>query len=325
MLPELEPMLARLKLRHFRLLTAIADHGSLLKAADAVAISQPGATKALQEIEHAIGHPLFARTNRGLRPNELGHCVVRYARLVQQDMAHLREEMLGILEGHGGRLAVGTIMGAVPLLTHHLTRLMERNPGIRVELVEDTSANLLALLDDGRLDLAICRTSVSARPEKYVDRRIWEEELAVVANVGHPLAAGPASLRDLAGSTWIVYAANMPMRRYLEQEFQAQELRFPTSLVETTSAFATLALLQRNPDFVALLSTEVANVLSRTQTTTILPVRLPARSEPYYLVKSEGRTLSPIASRFWTEVLDRPGDHVPGDMDGCASGDAPGP
>lgn len=307
---DLEPMLARLKLRHFRLLTAINDHGSLLKAAEAVAISQPGATKALQEIEHAVGHPLFIRTNRGLKPNELGHCVIRYARLVHQDMVHLREEMVGILDGHGGRLAVGTIMGAVPLLTHHLTRLMERNRTVRIELVEDTSANLLELLDEGRLDLAICRTSVSARPEKYEDRRIWEEQLAVVANVAHPLAAGPADLRDLAESTWIVYAANMPMRRYLEQEFQARELRFPTSLVETTSAFATLALLQRNPDFVALLSTEVANVLSRTQTTTILPVRLPARSEPYYLVRSLGRTLSPLAERFWGDVVENPGDHL---------------
>ncbi|GGK46057.1 LysR family transcriptional regulator [Salinarimonas ramus] len=310
MLPDIEPMLARLKLRHFRLLTAIDDNGSLLRAAEAVGISQPGATKALQEIEDAIGHPLFVRTNRGLRANELGHCVVRYARLIQQDVSHLREEMLGILDGHGGRLAVGTIMGAVPLLTHHLTRLMDRNRAIRVELVEDTSASLLGLLDAGRLEIAICRTSVSARPEKYVDARIWEEELAVVANVRHPLASSSATLRDLAESTWIVYAANMPMRLYLEQEFKAQELRFPTSLVETTSAFATLALLQRNPDFVALLSTEVANVLSRTQTTTILPVRLPARSEPYYLVRSRSRALSPIAARFWTDVVANPGEHI---------------
>lgn len=58
--------------------------------------------------------------------------------------------------------------------------------------------------------------------------------------------------------------ANMPMRRYLEQEFQTHRLRFPTELVETTSAFATLSPLQRNPAFVALLSTEVAQVFSRT-------------------------------------------------------------
>jgi DNA-binding transcriptional LysR family regulator len=305
MLADLEPMLVRLKLRHFWLLSYIGEQGSLLKAAEQVAISQPGATKALQEIEQAIGQPLFLRTNRGLQPNELGNCVIRYARLILQDMAHLRLEMEGILNGHGGRLAVGTIMGAVPLLTRHLTGLIARNPTIRIELVEDTSAHLLSLLDDGRLELAICRTSVSARPEQYIERKIWEEKLAVVANARHPLAKGPAALRDLENSTWIVYAANMPMRRYLEREFESRGLRFPTGLVETTSAFATLSLLQSNPTFVALLSTEVANVLSGSQATTILPIALPARSEPYFLVKSAARTLSPIASWFWQDVIDR--------------------
>lgn len=303
MLPNLESIVARLKLRHFRLLIAIDDHGALLKAANAVGISQPGATKALQEIEKAIGSALYVRTNRGLCPNELGHCVTRYARLIHQDLTHLREEMAGILDGHGGRLAVGAIMGAVPLLTDHLTQLLERQPAIRVELVEDTSAHLLDLLDNGRLEIAICRTSVSSRPEAYEDRRIWNEQLVVVANTGHPLVSGPARLSDLADSTWIVYAANMPMRRYLEQEFQNQGLRFPGSLIETTSAFSTLALLQRNLGFVALLSTEVANVLSRTGTTTMLPIGLPARSEPYYLVRRRDRTRSPIAERFWQDML----------------------
>jgi DNA-binding transcriptional LysR family regulator len=60
----------------------------------------------------------------------------------------------------------------------------------------------------------------------------------VVANIGHPLVSGPVPLNDLADSTWIVYAANMPMRRYLEQEFQNQDPRFPGSLIETTSCSA---------------------------------------------------------------------------------------
>nr|WP_281354023.1 LysR substrate-binding domain-containing protein [Mesorhizobium zhangyense] len=67
----------------------------------------------------------------------------------------------GTLDGHGGRLAVGTVMGAVPLLNDHLPQLLERQPTIRVELVKDTSAHLLNLLDSGRLEIAICRTSVS--------------------------------------------------------------------------------------------------------------------------------------------------------------------
>src|SRR3546814_8950325 len=73
MLPSLNSMVSRLRLKHFRLLVALDDCGSLLKAAEYVALSQPGATKALQEIESALGAELFIRNNRGLEPRSEEH------------------------------------------------------------------------------------------------------------------------------------------------------------------------------------------------------------------------------------------------------------
>ncbi len=114
MLPPLTTIISRLRLKQLRLLIALDEFGSLHKAAESVAITQPGATKALHEIESTLGSTLFERTTKGLTPNDLGRCVIRYARLIHTDVAHLREEMLGIMQGHGGRLSVGVIMGAVP-------------------------------------------------------------------------------------------------------------------------------------------------------------------------------------------------------------------
>jgi DNA-binding transcriptional LysR family regulator len=216
MIPPLASILSRLHFKQLRLLVALADCGSLLRAAEQVGLTQPGASKSLREIESALGTELFVRTNRGLEPNDVGHCVIRYARLIQTDVAHLREEMAGILQGHGGRLSIGTIMGAVPLVTDALSRLLERKPALSVEIVEDTSARLLNLLDEGRLDLAVCRTSISQRPHLYESIDIHQEQLAVVANARHPLAVRKKlELSDLAAFRWVVYSANMPMRLLL--------------------------------------------------------------------------------------------------------------
>jgi DNA-binding transcriptional LysR family regulator len=302
MLPSLTSIVSRLHLKQLRLLVALDDHGSLLKAAEQVALTQPGASKALHEIESTLGATLFVRTNRGLEPNEVGHCVIRYARLIQTDLAHLREEMIGILQGHGGRLAVGVIMGAVPLMTEALSRLLEKRPALSVEIVEDTSARLLHLLDQGRLDLAICRTSISQRPSLYDSIDIHDEKLAVVANIHHPLAREKQlQLSDLANFRWVVYSANMPMRLLLEREFHEAGLRFPLYLLETTSAFTTLSLLQKNPTLVALLSVDVAQFCARFGMTCILPLQLRSRSEPYQLVTRHGGTLSPVARLFIDE------------------------
>lgn len=308
-IPSLSSITSRLHLKQLRLLTALADHGSLLKAAEQVALTQPGASKALQEIETTLGAQLFVRTNRGLEATDLGHCVIRYARLIQTDLAHLREDMIGILQGHGGRLALGVIMGAVPLLTDALTRLLEKRPALSVEIVEDTSARLLRMLDQGRLDMAICRTSISQQPHLYDSINIHNEKLAVVANIHHPLAQRQVlQLADLADSRWVVYSANMPMRLLLEREFHEANLRFPLHLLETTSAFTTLSLLQRNPSFVALMSVDVAQFCTRFGMTTILPLPLQSRSEPYQLVTRHGSMRSSVAQLFIDEFESVPAD-----------------
>lgn len=303
MIPPLGSMLSRLHFKQLRLLIALADCGSLLRAAEQVGLTQPGASKSLREIEAALGSELFLRTNRGLEPNDVGHCVIRYARLIQTDLAHLREEMSGILQGHGGRLSIGTIMGAVPLVTEALSRLLEKKPALSVEIVEDTSARLLNLLDEGRLDLAVCRTSISQRPHLYESVDIHKEQLAVVANTRHPLAGRKKlDLADLAAFRWVVYSANMPMRLLLEREFHEAGLRFPLYLLETTSAFTTLSLLQGNPTMVALLSTDVAQFCTRFGMTCILPLRLQSRSDPYQLVMRSNNVPSPVAAMFTQEL-----------------------
>ena len=76
MLPSLGSIASRLRLRQLRLLIALDEEGSLHKAAERIAISQPGATKALHEIESTLGATLFLRTHQGLQPNDLGRCVI---------------------------------------------------------------------------------------------------------------------------------------------------------------------------------------------------------------------------------------------------------
>ena len=197
-------------------------------------------------------------------------------------------------------------MGAVPLLTDAISALVARQPELSVEIVEDTSAALLAQLDAGRLDLAICRTTISEAPHVYESVKLQDETLAVIANVGHPLRrAKKLTLQELAPYRWVVYRANMPMRLLLEAEFRDSGIRFPQHLLETTSAFATLALLQANPTFVALVSIEVAQFFAHQQMSCILPLALASRSEPYELVTRRGAQVSPAARLLIDELVRR--------------------
>ena len=303
MISSLNTIVGRLHVKQLRLLVALADRGSLLNAAREVAMSQPGASKALKEIESIFGLELFTRTNRGLEPNPAGHCVIKYARLFQTDIAHLRDELIGVLSGSGGRVAAGMIMGAVPLMTEAVTALVKLQPQISVELIEDTSASLLGLLDEGRIDLAVCRTSVSRAPDQYASVNIQTETLTVVANVDHPLAKKKRlGLQDVVEARWIVYRANMPIRRLFEQEFYEAGLKVPLHLIETTSAFATSSLLRINPDMLTLLPIAVADQFVQQGWAKRLPLAIKSRSEPYELVTRKGAAMLPGAQLLSTEL-----------------------
>ncbi|SAK60299.1 LysR family transcriptional regulator [Caballeronia temeraria] len=304
MTPSLNSIISRLHLKQLRLLIALADHGSLLSAAKQVSLTQPGASKALHEIETTFGTALFNRTSRGLEPNDIGNCVIRYARLIHTDVAHLREEIVGIMRGHGGRVSVGVIMGAVPRAIEAISSLVTKHAEMSVEIVEDTSAALLSLIDAGRLDLAVCRTTISQTPFLYDSVNLQDETLAVIANLSHPFQkARRLHLKDLADVRWVVYRANMPMRMLLEREFREAGIRFPLHLVETTSAFATLSLLQSNPTFVALVSIDVAEFFTRHGMARMLPLKLSSKSEPYELVTRRGAPASAGARLLMDELL----------------------
>lgn len=296
-------MASRLRMRQLRLLISLDELGSIHKAAQALSITQPGATKALNEIESTLGAVLFERTSKGLEANDLGRCVVRYARLINTDLAHLREEMIGILQGHGGRLSVGSIMGAVPMLVEGLARLRESQPDLSVSIVEDTSDRLLSLLDQGRLDVVICRTSVSPRPGAYVNRARHQEQLVVVANLQHPLV-GCAELRleALADSRWVVFPVNMPMRLTLEREFREAGLSFPLYPIETSSTFTTLTLLLQDRGLVAVMPWDSARIALEHGMLAQLPLELNSRSEPYEVVTRKGVEL-PVPAQLLIEAL----------------------
>ncbi|GHB25103.1 LysR family transcriptional regulator [Salinicola rhizosphaerae] len=297
MTPTLDTLMSRLKLRQLRLLLALEECGSIHKAAEQVAISQPGATRALGEIESMFDAALFSRSARGLEVNDLGRCVVRYARLIQNDLAHLREEMIGLQQGFGGHLAVGGTMGAIAAIVDVSVKVRAEQPSLSLQIVEDTSEGLLRLLDQGRVDIALCRSRFGRRPDEYHCRGSFPEPLWVVSHPEHSLTGAVApEFEALAGETWIVYPVSMP--RMLEQEFVATGVALPFRAIEISSTYAILAMLEQDRGVLALLPERVAeNPVARGQIAKI-DYRLHTQNPPFELLWRRDRELSPSARRF---------------------------
>ncbi|MCD2353056.1 LysR family transcriptional regulator [Sulfitobacter pseudonitzschiae] len=291
-------------MRQLLLISAIDDNGSLKRASELIGMSQPRATKALQEAEEITGTKLFNRTNRGLNPTHAGESMIRHAKTILSQLKEMEEELRTASDSGWAKLRIGTIMGAVPYLTETISTYLRRFPRTSFEILEDTSVELFRQLDRGMLDLIIGRSSMIATPQLYHVTAFHDERLAVVANPAHPLIGRTrVRLTDLEDARWIVYTAAMPMRLLLEQEFRQAGLGMPRGLMETRSALTTISLIQADPNTVALLSSDVAAFFVNFGMASVLPMHLRSKSEPYELITRRSVELPPHALAFIEDLV----------------------
>lgn len=297
---------SRLKFRQLRLLVALDDSRSLRKAADLMALTQPGTSKALKEIESTFGAELFTRTAQGLMPNELGRCVIRHARLMKTNLDHLHEEMSGVVRGQGGRISVGTIAGALPILLNTaVARIKRETPNVSIEVFEGTSAQLLLMLAEGKLDMALCRTSVAPLPDLYEFEWLAQEKVNVAFGPRHPLANEPSlKLEQLLGYPWVLFPSHMPLRTLLERELANLGLEPPAHSVETSSTFASVLLLQNELNFIAMFSEDTVSFFDTHGLIKKAPVEIQSRVESYGVATRRGSMLSAAADVLLRYVIE---------------------
>src|SRR5690554_4249934 len=82
-----------LRLRHFVLATTIADHGSIVRAAEHLYVTQPVISRGLRELEEILGVPLFERGPRGVTPTLFADVFLKHARAILGHVQHATQHI----------------------------------------------------------------------------------------------------------------------------------------------------------------------------------------------------------------------------------------
>ncbi|MFD5636187.1 LysR family transcriptional regulator [Streptomyces sp. NPDC127077] len=199
-----------LEVRHLRALCAIADTGSLHKAARELGVAQPSLSAQLRRIERTLGTQLFVRAGTGCRPTPVGLAVLSRARpLVTELAAIVTETRAAVARAtDANTLQIGaTVSRALP---GWLRRLRAREPRADPTLRMDASANsLLQMVAGGWLGLAFVHEvegSPLCVPSGLALRPVIEREPQFVTLApDHPAALkAEVRLADLADDRWMV-------------------------------------------------------------------------------------------------------------------------
>ena len=291
-------LLNRLRMRQVALILAIDERQTLRAAAAELGLTQPAATKMLQELEDALGQPLFERVGRRLQRNAAGERVLEYFRSLRGNIEALNRELGELRQGSSGRLAVGSIMAASPgRLTQALLKLKQQLPLLELEVAVDTSDRLLAQLREGVLEVVIGRMTNEAGSDcRFCP--IDDEQLAFIVREKHPLLSlqRPA-LQALQGHGWVMQPPGSPMRSLIEQEFREHSLPLPRGLIETGSILTTINLV-RSSNLVGVIPRTVADLHAEHGMLHILPYRTRRSLEAYGSLVRKDRPISRSAQMF---------------------------
>ncbi|CUJ24302.1 LysR family transcriptional regulator [Achromobacter xylosoxidans] len=194
-------------LRQLRQFVTIAELGSYRRAADTLHIAQPALSVSIQKLEHAVGVPLLARGARGVTLTPAGEALMADARRALFHTEQARQAARRVALGEWGTLRLGFVGSATyTLLPRCLPAFRAQYPDVQLELREDSTVGLAAMLRANDIDAGLVRGPLAEDPalESWVVER---DDLILAVPAGHPLAgAAPVQLDRARGESFVMYS-----------------------------------------------------------------------------------------------------------------------
>jgi len=243
-----------LRVRHLRLLDLIAGLGSLTAAAEQLGISQPTATKLLQDMERVLRCSLVDRNRRGGELTESGRRALERIRLAVHAIDQVPDAVTVIPHYPTTRVGLLPVAG-ISLLPQTIKNLMTRGRLPRLQLHEGAVGKLTELLVDGQLDCIIGRLepngghSVAGLEITQLNNDPYE----LACSAQNPISRRRAvNLRDLCDQPWILPPRESHTRQAFETAFSSQGLPAPTPIIESPFFYASFAVVDGNPQFLTI-------------------------------------------------------------------------
>ncbi|EHL96421.1 LysR substrate binding domain protein [Acetobacteraceae bacterium AT-5844] len=298
--PILSLSLGRQRLLAF---TELVEQRHMGAVADSLLISQPAVSQALREVELGLGIEVFIRSPAGLQPTPLGALLALH---VRRALAEIRaaEAEIGLLQGAmAGRVTVGTLsLGRTRLLPRAIIRLQESHPNLTVSTLEGSFEHLAMRLRAGDIDFIMGALRPPEHTIGLIREAITEDDVALVARAGHPLARKPGlTFQDLPSARWVLPQRGTPTREMLEAALLGRGLPAAQVVVETTDLTITRGLLLES-DLLTAISPHLYQPEIEAGSLAVLPLEMPETRRSIGLLQRSGSSPS-LAARLLMDCI----------------------
>jgi LysR family transcriptional regulator, low CO2-responsive transcriptional regulator len=291
-----------LTLRQIKIFAAAAKHSSFARAAEELHLTAPAVSMQIRELEEETGTALFARVGRRVELTSAGEYFWVFARRIAATLREAEGVMERLRGSNTGSLKIGLVSTAKYFLPQMLAMFREEHPGVQVRIDVCNRDQLVALLRDGEIDLA-----VMGRPPKELDTRaevFAHHPHAFIASTKHRLAQFadiPAAVLDQEDliSREEGSGTRVIMKTFIEQHRLNPSITMEMSSNETIKQ-AVIAGLG-----ISFVSLHTVGLETRHGQLKVLDIEDTPVIRAWHVVALAQRNLSPSAEAFRYFMLER--------------------
>ncbi len=289
----------RIRLRDLHIFLTVAKTGTMGRAAIELAVSQPVVSKAISELEHALGFRLFDRSPQGVEPTSYGRAVIKWGIAAFDDLRQGVNELEFLADPTVGELKVGCSEPlAAGFVMAVIAQLSRQYPKACFEVLSADPFLLLSRdLRQRHVELLVVPLAGLSLEEDTAAEFLFEERFAVmVAQNSKWVRRRNVTLADLMDEPWVLPPHGTPVDAYLAQGFRAAGLKPPRMRVATFSLPLHEKLVASGTFVTALPSSMVR--FGRQLPLAVLPIELPGPPRRIGVVTLKNRMVSPLAEMF---------------------------
>ncbi|WP_420225633.1 LysR family transcriptional regulator [Pigmentiphaga litoralis] len=274
------PFQGKLRIRHLEIVLLVAEHGNLSKAARHLHMTQSGLSRAMAEMEEAVGGRLFERSAKGMRATALGVAVCRHANVLLGDFRKAETDLAAIARGELGSITIGcfSLFSGWPLVDA-VAAFRRAHPKVELSVDIGTHERLVEVLDTGALDVLISRTPATLNRDTYRIVPLINDPVVLTCAPDHPLASSDApTWAECAVYPWISALPSARIRVELMGRLSEANVQ-PPDIVGALSLEFGRDMLSAGP-YLLMLPGSVAHMQERRGMLHVLPVDLKLRRSP---------------------------------------------
>jgi DNA-binding transcriptional LysR family regulator len=290
----------RLKLRDLHVLLAVVQRGSMAKAAEALAISQPAVSKAIADMEYALGVRLLERSRSGIEATSYGEALVRRGLAVFDELKQGVEELQFLSDPTRGKLTIGSTESiAAGLLSAIIERFTLFYPGVRLNVAQAVISTLdFRELRERSIDCLLGRIPPNFAEDDLQCDVLFDDQVVVVASEKSGWArARRLNLENLVDDRWVLPPTGTLPGFLAADLFRAHNLQIPSAPI-TTLSIHLCCQLTASGRFLTLLPTSILRFSGNKLGLKVLPIRLPLQPRPVGFVTLKNRTPNPVTRLF---------------------------